>query len=107
MSFQAFERDEIEAAHARAGRLYHEFLRVPAMSVGLYRLPAGATDSQKPHEQDELYLVLEGRGAFVVGEERRPVTAGSLLFVPGRAEHRFVDIEEDLSILVVVAPAEG
>ena len=37
------------AAHGTrvAHRLYHEFLRVPTMSAGYYRLPAGGTDPQR------------------------------------------------------------
>jgi hypothetical protein len=33
------------------------------------------------------------------------VQAGSIVFVARDIEHRFVDIEEDLSILVFFAPA--
>jgi mannose-6-phosphate isomerase-like protein (cupin superfamily) len=105
---KAFDRHEIDEAHARAGRLYHEFLREPAMSAGLYRLAAGASDPQRPHEQDELYVVLEGRAAIVVEPgERRELRAGSVVFVPAHAAHRFVDIAEDLALLVVFAPGES
>jgi mannose-6-phosphate isomerase-like protein (cupin superfamily) len=106
---KAFDRHEIEEAHARAGRLYHELLREPAMSAGLYRLPAGASDPQRPHEQDELYVVLDGRAAIVVepGDVRRELRAGSVVYVPARASHRFVDIAEDLAVLVVFAPPES
>jgi len=45
----------ISAERARAGKLYQEFLRVPALSVGVYVLAAGATDPQKPHQEDEVY----------------------------------------------------
>jgi mannose-6-phosphate isomerase-like protein (cupin superfamily) len=95
------------AEHARGGRRYRELLRAPAMSVGIYRLEAGAEDPQQPHAEDELYQVLGGRAALVVGDQRLPVEPGGLLFVPARAPHRFVDIEEDLTVLVLFTPAEG
>ena len=45
-----------EATRAESGRLYLEFLRVSSMSAGLYVLPAGGVDPQKPHMEDEMYL---------------------------------------------------
>ena len=55
---------EIDQQRAQSGKLYREFLRVPAMSAGLYVLPAGATDPQKPHHEDEMYYVVRGRARF-------------------------------------------
>jgi mannose-6-phosphate isomerase-like protein (cupin superfamily) len=48
--------------------------------------------------------VVSGRGSIVVAGEQRPVQPGSIVFVAKEVEHRFVDIEEDLSILVFFAP---
>ena len=56
----AWEITDVEAAHAAAGKLYHEFLRVPDLSAGLYVLEAGASDPQSPHTEDELYYVISG-----------------------------------------------
>ena len=98
---QAWELDDIHAEGA-----YAEFLRVPDLSAGVYRLPAGGRDPQQPHTEDELYYVVSGRGAVVVGGETRPVGPGSLIFVPALMPHRFVDIAEDLIILVIFGPAE-
>jgi mannose-6-phosphate isomerase-like protein (cupin superfamily) len=103
---QAWELDEIDAARATEGRLYREFLRVPDLSGGLYVLEAGATDPQSPHTEDELYYVVAGRGSITVGDERRPVGAGSLIFVPASIPHRFEEITERLEILVFFGPAE-
>jgi mannose-6-phosphate isomerase-like protein (cupin superfamily) len=76
------------------------------MSVGLYVLPAGGVDGQKPHTEDEVYYVLSGRGTIMVGGEDRPVRAGSTVFVGANVEHRFHSIEEELVLLVFFAPAE-
>ena len=86
---------------------YLEFLRVPSLSVGLYVLPAGATDPQRPHTEDEVYHVVGGRASIRVGAEDRAVEAGTVVFVEARVEHRFHSIEEDLTVLVFFAPAEG
>lgn len=102
----AFEIADLLAARARAERAYLEFLRVPALSAGLYVLPAGGVDPQKPHTEDELYYVVSGRGQILVAGESRPVGPGSIIYVKANDEHRFHDIAEDLSILVFFAPAE-
>jgi len=102
----AFDLSALYEAHAQTGRLYLEFLRVPTLSVGLYRLPAGGKDPQQPHTEDEVYYIARGRGQIRVGEEDREVLAGSVVYVAAHVEHRFHTITEDLDIIVFFAPAE-
>jgi len=106
-----FEIKDIDRERAQNARLYREFLRVPAMSAGLYVLPCGGNDPQKPHHEDELYYVVRGSARFKAGkpgeEEHRDVSAGSVIFVAGQVEHRFYDITEELAVLVFFAPAES
>ncbi len=97
---------EIAAQRMRRAEDYFEFLRVPAMSAGVYALAAGSLDRQRPHGQDELYYVLRGKARLRAGTEDRSVREGSLIFVAAQVEHQFYDIEEELSVLVVFAPAE-
>jgi mannose-6-phosphate isomerase-like protein (cupin superfamily) len=98
---------EIEEQRTRSGKLYREFLRVPAMSAGLYVLPAGGTDLQRPHHEDEMYYVVRGRAHFRAGDDDREVSAGSVMFVAAEVEHRFYDVTEELAVLVFFAPAES
>jgi mannose-6-phosphate isomerase-like protein (cupin superfamily) len=98
---------EVDSERAQTGKLYREFLRVPTMSAGLYVLPPGATDTQRPHHEDEIYYVIRGRARFEAGSEDRPVSAGMVLFVAAEVAHRFYDIVEELAVLVVFAPAES
>lgn len=88
-------------------RPYHEFLRIPAMSAGLYVLPAGGIDRQHPHKEDEIYYVVRGKAKMQLGTEERAVEAGDVVFVESRLDHRFFDIETELVLLVVFAPAES
>jgi quercetin dioxygenase-like cupin family protein len=104
---QFSQLEEIEKTRLEKGKAYHEFLRVPAMSAGLYVLPAGGEDPQQPHHQDEMYYVVRGRARFMAGEEDREVAAGSVIFVAAEVEHRFHDISEELAVLVFFAPAES
>ena len=105
-SVDAFELDDLLRELSASGRLYHEFIRTHDLSVGVYVLPAGGTDPQGPHTEDEVYHVVSGRARIRVGEEDRAVQAGSVVFVGADVEHRFHDIEEELVVLVVFGPAE-
>jgi mannose-6-phosphate isomerase-like protein (cupin superfamily) len=100
----AFEYGDISQQQAESGQPYLQFMNEGTMSLGLYLLAAGSADTQSPHEEDEIYYVVSGRGAIDVAGERRPVQPGSIVFVAKEVEHRFVDIEEDLSLLVFFAP---
>jgi mannose-6-phosphate isomerase-like protein (cupin superfamily) len=101
-----FQLDQLEHQRAHSGKLYLEFLRVSTMSAGVYLLPAGATDPQKPHQEDEMYYVVRGRARMRVGAEDRAVSPGIVIFVAAEVEHRFYEIAEELVLLVFFAPAE-
>ena len=103
----AFSLTHLVTAHEESGQLYHEFLRVPSMSAGLYQLAAGKTDPQQPHAEDELYYIVQGRAQITVDGKNIPVEPGSLIFVAANIEHRFHSIAEDLTVLVFFAPAES
>jgi mannose-6-phosphate isomerase-like protein (cupin superfamily) len=102
-----FDLPTVSAERAQAGQLYQEFLRVPALSAGIYVLPAGGSDPQKPHKEDEVYYVVRGHAKMRVGSEERVVKSGSVIFVAAQVEHRFFDISEELEVLVFFAPAES
>ncbi len=80
-----------EVVHASSG-----------LEVGVYVLVAPEPDRQQPHEDDELYIVLEGRGTLEVEGEEVAMHEGESAFVPAGAGHRFTDYEQ-LSVLVIFA----
>jgi mannose-6-phosphate isomerase-like protein (cupin superfamily) len=104
MTHQEFEHGALREQRARAGRPYLEFLRSETFELGLYELAAGSVDDQRPHDEDEIYVVMSGRGRFVVDGDDVPVGPGTILFVAKHAVHRFHSIEEDLSIVVAFSP---
>lgn len=106
MDANFFETAQLIGEQERAGQDYLEFLRVPALSAGLYMLTAGSVDTQQPHSEDEIYYVISGRAAFRAGDQECSVQAGSILYVKANVEHRFHSISEDLRVLVLFAPAE-
>jgi mannose-6-phosphate isomerase-like protein (cupin superfamily) len=106
MNTHFHQMDKLIGEQQASGRSYLEFLRVPAMSAGVYFLPRGGKDGQSRHREDEMYYVVTGKAKMVIGAEHSGVAAGSVIFVEAEAEHRFYDIEEDLLVLVFFAPAE-
>ena len=102
-----FEISGLVKQREQQGRRYFEFLRRDVMSAGVYVLPEGGTDPQKPHKEDELYYVVSGRACMKVAADEREVKAGSVIFVAADVEHRFYDIMEELVVLVFFAPAES
>jgi mannose-6-phosphate isomerase-like protein (cupin superfamily) len=94
---------EVEAVRQRlaAGNGGYEIVHSsPGLEVGVYVLVAPEPDHQQPHDDDELYVVLEGRGVLTVDGEETPLTEGQAAFVPAGADHRFTGYE-GLSVLVI------
>lgn len=94
------------AVPAGEPNLYREHLRVPDMSVGTYCIPVGGKDGQLPHTEDEIYVVIRGRARLISDSGEADVGPGCVIFVPAHEHHQFTDVSEDLSVLVVFAPAE-
>lgn len=103
---QAFELTQLIQQRRDSNKLYLEFLKVPDLSMGLYVLPAGGTDPQSPHTEDEVYYVVSGKAKIKVANEDCDVQTGSIVYVAKNVEHRFYSIEEELTLLVFFAPAE-
>jgi mannose-6-phosphate isomerase-like protein (cupin superfamily) len=103
-SYQSFDLDDLQSDRSRS---YAEFLRRPGISMGIYHLPVGGKDPQHPHSADEVYVVLAGRAVLEVEGERLDVQRGRVVSVDVGADHRFVDVTEDLSVLVVFAPPDS
>ena len=103
--WQVFDVAKIIESMADKPVEYKEFLRVPTLSCGIYRLVAGSQDMQTPHDEDEMYYVVEGRARVQVGDEIQEVSPGTVLYVRASASHSFFEIEEDMTLLVFFASA--
>ena len=72
----------------------------PGLELGVYVLVAPEPDRQQPHEDDEVYVVLEGTGILTVEGKDVPVKEGDAVFVEAGADHRFTAYEH-LALFVV------
>ena len=72
------------------------------LELGVYVLVAPEPDRQQPHDRDEVYVVLSGRGTLQIADDSVSLEEGDAAFVPAGVEHRFTGYE-GLSVLVVFA----
>lgn len=64
-------------------------------------------DHQKPHDRDECYVVVQGEGRFVMGDETVPFRPGDFLFVPAGMPHRFEDFGDAMAAWVMFYGPKG
>ena len=103
------ERYTVDRAHRvteeSERRVYGVLLQHGTLELGFYQ-PKGS-DPQKPHDQDEVYIIHSGTGFFVHGDTRQPFEPGEALFVPAGDVHRFEDFSDDFAAWVVFYGPEG
>ena len=91
--------DVVERLRSEGGgyEIVHES---PGLELGVYVLVAPEPDRQQPHDDDEIYVGLDGTGVLEVGDERVPMEVGKAIFVEAGVEHRFTAYEQ-LAVLVI------
>ena len=72
----------------------------------LCSLPVAPND-QTPHEQDELYVVVQGTGVLFHGGRREAFSTGDAMFVAAGEEHHFEDFTDDLAVWVAFYGPRG
>jgi mannose-6-phosphate isomerase-like protein (cupin superfamily) len=96
----AFEIDAVKERLREAGGGYEVVHESAGLELGVYVLVAPEPDRQQPHEDDEVYVALEGTGVLEVDGQQVPVKEGSAVFVKAGADHRFTAYEH-LCVLVI------
>jgi len=100
----AFDIDEVKSRLAASSGGYEVVHESAGLELGVYVLVAPEADHQQPHADDEVYVVLEGRGTLDVEGTAVELREGHAVFVPAGAEHRFTGYEQ-LSLLVIFEKA--
>ena len=65
------------------------------------------TDTQSPHKQDEIYVIIKGYATFLWNDERTDCKANDVLFVPAGMPHRFENFSDDFATWVIFYGADG
>ena len=71
------------------------------LDVRLAAAPSVPPTESTPHAQDEVYVVVRGRGVLFHDGRRDRFAAGDLLFVAAGTAHRFEDYSDDLAVWVI------
>lgn len=95
-----FEIRSVQRQLAEGNGGYEIVHESAGLEIGVYVLVAPEADRQQPHEDDEVYIVLEGSGRLEVEGEQTDLSEGDAVFVPAGADHRFTGYEH-LSVLVI------
>ena len=103
--------DEVETAQHRGSNLIPVRYTLGFQPAGVNAwIAADGGQLIPPHEEDsgneELYVVVQGRAAFTVGEETTPAPAGTFVFVPAEV-YRTARAEEDGTIVFAVGGTVG
>ena len=101
----AFDVDAARRRLLESGGGYEIVHESPGLELGVYVLVAPEPDGQQPHADDEVYVVLEGRGTLDVEGVETALGEGDAIFVPARAEHRFTAYEQLALLVIFTRPA--
>lgn len=99
--YEFFQINELIKQREDLGITYLRFLDKASLSMGLYALPSEGEDKQQPHKLDEIYYIVKGKASLLAGDAEISVQPGTIAFVKAEVDHKFVNIEEDLQVLVI------
>ena len=102
-----FDVDETQRALVARGGGYEVVHTSPGLEIGVYVLVAPEPDRQQPHDEDEVYVVLDGAGTLEVEGTATALTEGMAIFVPAGAEHRFTAYEQLALLVIFNGPHSG
>ena len=88
-----------------SGNLFLDVFNHGTLSVEIYK--PEKEDLQKPHEKDEIYVIISGSGIFFNDGEETTFNAGDFLFVKAGAEHRFKNFSDDFATWVFFYGPKG
>ena len=97
--------DALQKLGGTDGAVFIKLIEHGSMSVEIYR-PA-KTDRQNPHLQDELYVIISGKGEFLNNGKRIAFGPSDVLFVPAGIEHRFENFTKDFATWVIFYGPNG
>ena len=97
--------DALAQLNSKDGQLFAKIMEHGSMSVEIYR-PV-KVDTQNPHQQDELYVIISGSGEFLNDGKRSYFNLGDVLFVPAGIEHRFENFTDDFATWVIFYGPKG
>ncbi|MGI8404381.1 MAG: cupin domain-containing protein [Thermomicrobiales bacterium] len=75
---------------------------LPSVSLMMSELQPGEGPSLHRHEYDEVFVVEEGTGTFLIGETSVEATQGNVVLIPAGMPHAFTNAGEAILRLTAV-----
>lgn len=94
-----FEPQKAKQSLSNTALSFVELMRKGKASVEYYA-PVGV-DLQKPHDQDEIYVIISGTGFFDLDGVKTPFKPADLIFVEAGVAHKFENFSDDFSTWVI------
>jgi len=78
------------------------FAGLQTMDPRIVRIPPGRNNERHKHAHESLFVVLEGSGEVLIGEQRVPIATGAIAFVPRWLFHQTINTgTTDLVVLAI------
>jgi len=94
-----FDVDEYIKKIKNGKEYFHTFINRTNLAVGVLVLQPGEEDTQEPHENDEVYLILKGDGFLKIKDKDYPISKNKIYFVAKNIEHYFHQNSKELVVL--------
>ena len=78
----------------------------PTFAMRLFELAPGGHTPQHSHPHEHEVYVLAGKGELRRSGQARPIQAADAVFVPGGAEHQFVNVDQGPLRFLCLIPVE-
>ena len=102
---QLLKQDEFPRPDDPVGRAFTVMMKHGSMTIE-YFAPQ-EVDTQTPHKQDEIYIIIKGHSKFVRDGERISCKKGDVIFVPAGMEHYFENFSDDFAVWVIFYGPDG
>ena len=94
-----FDVDEYIEKIKNGNEYFHTFINRTNLTVGVLVLQPGEEDTQEPHENDEVYLILKGDGFLKIKDKDYPISKNKIYFIAKNIEHYFHQNSKELVVL--------
>ena len=79
----------------------------PHSQIVLMSIPVGEEIGEEVHKVDQTLIFVQGHGQAIVNNNKSPVQAQSLVFVPAGTKHNFINTgSQDLKLFTLYAPPQ-
>jgi len=98
-AFHKWTELEAELITPKYSTAFGPNLKAETMEVGLFTYPANTQAKEHAHPNEQVMVVLKGRGKWKVGDEEKVLGPGELVYMPPNVPHSLQTLDEELQII--------